>query len=66
MNGAANRNTRAYTMVENAQIFRFCGETNSTVQVVSIAKVDDIAAFSIIEDSIKRATRASNVTVVEI
>lgn len=49
-------------MVENEHIFRFSVATSSTVHVVSMAKVDEMAAFSTIDDSISRATRPSNVT----
>lgn len=49
-------------MVENEHILRFSGATSSMVQVVSIAKVEEIAAFSTIDDNISRATRVSNET----
>lgn len=62
-NGAVNSQIRAQTIVENAQIFFFSPDTNSVVQVVNMANVDDIAIFDIIAVHINKATRASPLTV---
>lgn len=57
INGAQSNQIRAYTIVEKPQIFFFSTETNSVVQVVSMANVDDIAVFEIMALHIKKATR---------
>lgn len=57
MNGPQSNQTRAYTIVEKPHIFFFSAGTNSVVQVVSMANVDDIAVFETIALHIKRATR---------
>lgn len=63
--GAVNSHIRAQTIVENPQIFFFSALTNSTVHVVNIASVDDVAVFSTIAENISSATRASPFTVSE-
>lgn len=56
-NGAPSSQKRAQHMVEKAQIFFFSLLTNSTVQVVKMDRVHDMAILEIIADSISSATR---------
>lgn len=57
-NGAVSSQILAQTIVDNAQIFFFSSDTNSTVHVVSIESVEDIAALEIIADNMSKATRS--------
>lgn len=63
-NGAVSNQIRAQTIVERAQIFFFSGHTSSVVQVVSIARVEEMAIFEIIAEHMRRATWASPSTIV--
>lgn len=62
INGAPNSQKRAQHIVEKAQIFFFSLLTNSTVQVVKMAKVQDMAIFDIMAVNINKATRPSKST----
>lgn len=57
INGAPSRHRRAQQMVEKEHIFRFSALTNSTVQVVKMANVLDMAILDIMAVTISRATR---------
>lgn len=59
INGAPNSQKRAQQMVEKARIFFFSLPTNSTVQVVNMASVQDMAALDTMADIINNATRLS-------
>lgn len=61
--GAPNSQKRAQQMVEKARIFFFSLLTNSTVQVVSMPKVQEMAILEIIAVNINKATRASKATI---
>lgn len=62
-NGAVSNQILAHTTVEKAHIFFFSLHTNSVVQVVSIANVDDMATLDTMEIAIRIATLLSPVTV---
>lgn len=57
INGAPSNQKRAQQIVEKAQIFFFSLLTNSTVQVVRMAKVHDIAVLEHMAVNISNATR---------
>lgn len=56
INGAPNSQKRAQQMVEKAHIFLLSLLTNSTVQVVTMDRVQEMAIFEIMADNISKAT----------
>lgn len=62
MKGAVNNHTRAQTTVENAQIFFFSLHTSSVVHVVKMDRVDEMATFDTIADTMSNTTRWSPLT----
>lgn len=62
INGAVNNHILAQTIVEKPQIFFFSAQTSSVVQVVNIARVDEIAVFDTMAVHMNSATRASPCT----
>ena len=62
INGAPNSQKRAQHIAENAVILRLSSLTSSTVQVVSMDSVVEMATFEIMAESMSSATRASNGT----
>lgn len=57
INGAPSNQNLAQQIVEKAQIFFFSSVTNSTVDVVSIESVVDMAVLEIMAESISSTTR---------
>lgn len=64
-NGAVSNQIRAQTIVERAQTFFFSGHTSSVVHVVSMASVEEMAVFETMAEHMRRATRASPLTILD-